>query len=250
MRYVSKVVMVTGAGGDIGRAIALKLASEGAAIAVANKSAENAEETARRIREAGGKAIVVLGDIGSAADTESCIAQVSRELGGLDVLVNNAGISPLGSILDTSLDLWQRTLATNLSGIFYAMKYSLPLLIARGGGSIVNIAGTLGIHAMPRKAAYCAAKAGVVNLTRQAAIDYGPQGVRINCICPGYIDTRLNARLTQHDKEMFLGKLPLRHGGEPSDVANAVAYLASDEARYVTGSIFTVDGGQTTGIHD
>lgn len=250
MRFNGKIAMVTGAGGDIGRAIALKLAAEGAAVAVANMSRENAEDTAKQIVGAGGKALVVLGDIGNPDDVERSMNEVKSGLGGLDVLVNNAGISPLGSILDTSLNLWQRTLATNLSGVFYAMKYALPLLLDRGGGSIVNIAGTLGIHAMPRKAAYCAAKAGTVNLTRQAAIDYGPQGVRINCICPGYIDTRLNSRLTQHDKDMFLTKLPLRHGGVPDDVANAVAYLASDEARYVTGSIFTVDGGQTTGIHD
>ncbi len=250
MRFENKIAMVTGAGGDIGRAIALMLASQGAAVAIANQSAENAAETLRLIQAAGGRAMVVLGDIGAAADSERCVEEVHNGLGGLDILVNNAGISPLGSILDTPLELWHRTLATNLSGVFYAMKFALPLMIARGGGSIVNIAGTLGIHAMPRKAAYCAAKAGVVNLTRQAAIDYGPHGVRINCICPGYIETRLNARLTQHDKDMFLGKLPLRHGGEPDDIAHAVCYLASPEAKYVTGSIFTVDGGQTTGIHD
>jgi NAD(P)-dependent dehydrogenase (short-subunit alcohol dehydrogenase family) len=250
MRFNNKIVMVTGAGGDIGRAISLKLAAEGASEAVANMSRDNAEETVRQIARAGGKALVVLGDIGNANDVERCMKDVLAGFGGLDILVNNAGISPLGSILDTSLELWDRTVSTNLSGIFYAMKYALPLILARGGGSIVNIAGTLGLHAMPRKAAYCAAKAGAVNLTRQAAIDYGPQGVRINCICPGYIETRLNAQLTQHDKDMFLKKLPLRHGGVADDVANAVAYLASAEARYVTGSIFTVDGGQTAGIHD
>jgi len=250
IRFANKVAIVTGAGGDIGRAIAIKLAEEGAAIAICNKSEENARETEHMIKNLGGKTRVILGDIGDPEDVRRCIDEAIRGFGAIDIVVNNAGISPHGSILDTSLDLWNTTLATNLSAIFYVMKFSLPQMIERGSGTIVNIAGTLGLHAMPRKAAYCAAKSGTVNLTRQAAIDYGPQGIRINCICPGYIDTRLNSRLTQHDKDMFLKKLPLRKGGIPKDVADAVAYLASDEARYITGSILTVDGGQTTGIHD
>jgi len=249
-RFAGKVAIVTGGGGDIGRAIAVRLAEEGAAVVIANRDEANANETVRRIVAAGGKAAPSLGDIGVPTDVERAVATARSAFGGLDVLVNNAGISPLGSILDTDLDLWDRTIRTNLTGVFLACKFAIPVMRERGGGAIVNIAGTLGLHAMPRKAAYCAAKAGVVNLTRQAAIDYGPDGIRINCICPGYIETRLNSRLSQHDKDLFLKKLPLRHGGMPEDIADATAYLASGEARYVTGSIFTVDGGQSTGLHD
>jgi NAD(P)-dependent dehydrogenase (short-subunit alcohol dehydrogenase family) len=249
-RFAGKVAVVTGAGGDIGRGIALHLASEGAAVVVANMSEARAVETVAQITAESGRAVASIGDIGNPADVEQAVALAENEFGGLDVLVNNAGISPVGTLLDTDMDLWERTLRTNLTGVFLGCKYGILAMRRRGGGAIVNIAGTLGLYAMPRKAAYCAAKAGVVNLTRQTAIDYGPEGIRINCVCPGYIETRLNVALSQEDKDLFLTKLPLRRGGVVEDVAAATAFLASDEARYITGAVVTIDGGQAAGLHD
>jgi NAD(P)-dependent dehydrogenase (short-subunit alcohol dehydrogenase family) len=249
-RFAGKVAMVTGAGGDIGRSIAVRLAAEGAAVVVANMSDVNAAETVARIAAAGGRAVASLGDVGVPADVERAVALAEGQFGGLDVLVNNAGISPVGTLLDTDIELWNRTIRTNLTGVFLGCKFGILAMRKRGGGAIVNIAGTLGLYAMPRKAAYCAAKAGVVNLTRQVAIDYGPEGISVNCVCPGYIETRLHTQLSQDDKDLFLKQLPLRRGGTVEDVADATAFLASAEARYVTGAIFTVDGGQSTGLHD
>jgi NAD(P)-dependent dehydrogenase (short-subunit alcohol dehydrogenase family) len=249
-RLAGKVALVTGAGGDIGRGIAVRLAREGAAVVVANQSEANAAATVARIAGSGGRAVAALGDVGVPADVERAVAVAEAEFGGLDVLVNNAGISPVASLLDTDMELWDRTIRTNLTGVFLCCKFGIHAMRRRGGGAIVNIAGTLGLYAMPRKAAYCAAKAGVVNLTRQAAIDYGPEGIRVNCVCPGYIETRLHTALSQDDKDLFLKKLPLRQGGTVEDVADATAFLASAEAHYITGAILTVDGGQATGLHD
>lgn len=249
MRFENKIALVTGAGGDIGRAIALRLAAEGAHVVVANLSQANADETVSQIRAAGGQAVCVLGDVSQPADAERMVAAAVSEFGGLDVLVNNAGISPMGSVTETSFELWERTLRIDLTGVFLGCKYAIPAIIARGGGSIVNVAGTLGLYAMPNKSAYCAAKAGVVNLTRQMAIDYSPHGIRVNVICPGYIETRLNSGIAEDVKALFLAKLPLPFAGIPTDVADAVLFLASSEARYITGAILTVDGGQSTGLH-
>jgi len=248
MRFENKVALVTGAGGDIGRGIALRLAAEGARVVVANFSQANADVTVSQIRAAGGEAVAVLGDVSQPADAERMVAAAVEHFGGLDVLVNNAGISPMGSVTDTSFELWERTLRIDLTGVFLGCKYAIPAIIARGGGSIVNVAGTLGLYAMPAKSAYCAAKAGVVNLTRQMAIDYSPHGIRVNVICPGYIETRLNSAIPDDVKSMFLAKLPLPFAGTPADIADAGAFLASAEARYVTGAILTVDRGQSTGL--
>jgi 3-oxoacyl-[acyl-carrier protein] reductase len=249
-RFAGKVALVTGGGGDIGRGIAIRLAREGASVVIASMSETGAAETESHIISFGGRAVTSLGDVGVPADVERAVAIAEKQFGGLDVLVNNAGISPIATLLDTDMELWDRTLRTNLTGVFLGCKFGIHAMRRRGGGAIVNIAGTLGLYAMPRKAAYCATKAGVINLTRQVAIDYGPEGIRVNCVCPGYIDTRINSALSRNDKDLFLKRLPLREGGTVEDVAGVTAFLASDDAKYMTGAVVTVDGGQSTGLHD
>ncbi len=248
MRFENKVVMVTGAGSGIGKEIAIRFAQGGAAVIVAHRSLESGQATANALQSDGYQAFAVQGDIGRPGDVERMVNIGTSYFNGLDVLVCAAGISPMGSVTETSVELWEETLRTDLTGIFLCCKFAIPIMLARGSGAIVNIAGTLGLYAMPQKAAYCAAKAGVINLTRQMAIDYGHHGVRVNCVCPGFIDTPLNASITQEDRSFFLQRLPLPFSGDAKDVADAVLYLASEDARYVTGSALVVDGGQHTGM--
>jgi NAD(P)-dependent dehydrogenase (short-subunit alcohol dehydrogenase family) len=248
VRLKDRVAIVTGAGSGIGRGIAIRFSEEGAKIVVADKTSISGEETARMIRARGGEAIFVLTDVTSGADIQRMVQTARDQFGRLDTLVNNAGISPNGSVTEIDEDEWDLALNVDLKSVFLGCKYAIPVMIESGGGSIVNIAGTLGFMAMPRKAAYCAAKAGVINLTRQMAIDYGPRNVRINCICPGFVDTPLNAGYTEEQRREELDKLPISRAGQTDDIAKAALYLASDESAYVTGSRIIVDGGQTLSI--
>ena len=248
MRFENKVVMVTGAGSGIGKEIACRFAQEGAAVIVAYRSVESGLATANGLQSDGYTAFAVQGDVGRPGDVERMVKAGHAHFNGLDVLVCAAGISPMGSVTETSVELWEETLRIDLTGLFLCCKFALPIMLERGSGVIVNIAGTLGLYAMPQKAAYCAAKAGVINLTRQMAIDYGHQGVRVNCVCPGFVDTPLNARIRREDREFFLQRLPLPFPAAAKDIADAVLYLASENARYVTGSALVVDGGQSTGM--
>ncbi|MCJ2543318.1 SDR family NAD(P)-dependent oxidoreductase [Thermostichus vulcanus] len=246
--FSHKVVLVTGASSGIGQAVALRLAARGVKVGVAGRSTQGIQQTLHRLQDAGGHGIPLPMDVGIPEQVEGAVAQLEDTFGGLDWIVCAAGISPMGSVLETSFDLWQETLRVDLTGVFLTCKAGIPALIRRGGGAIVTIAGTLGLYAMPQKAAYCAAKAGVVNLTRQMAIDYGKQGIRINCICPGFIETPINADLDPVVKEHFLGKLPLPRAGSADDVASTVLFLLSEASTYTTGAVLSVDGGQGLGL--
>ncbi len=243
-----KTALVTGASGDIGRGIALELARAGASLIVTGRDADRLDATAALLRDEGHTAFAQAADLEDEASVDALFAATQTRGAGLDILVNNAGISPVGSILDTSLAEWNRCLAANLTAVFLTCRAAIPGMRLRSGGVIVNIAGTLGLTAMPRKAAYCAAKAGVVNLTRQMALDFGGDGIRVNAVCPGYIDTRLNDGLSPADARIFLDRLPLPSAGNVTDVARATHYLCGPGARYVTGTTLTVDGGQTAGL--
>lgn len=244
MRLKDKVAIVTGAASGNGQAIALQFAEAGAKIVVADIDSIKGQATAAMIEAKGGEAVVTATDVTSASDIESMVQTARQQFGRLDILVNNAGISPVGSVTDISEEEWDLCLNIDLKSVFLGCKYAIPVMIESGGGSIINIAGTLGLMAMPQKAAYCAAKAGVINLTRQMAIDYGASNLRINCVCPGFVDTPLNAGVPPEARQRIFSRLPIPRAAQASEIAQAALYLAGDESLYVTGSCILVDGGQ------
>jgi NAD(P)-dependent dehydrogenase (short-subunit alcohol dehydrogenase family) len=240
-----KVAIVTGAGSGIGREIAYQLGAEGARVVVSDVSDGGGNETVARLRDKGTAAIYVHADMSKAADNEALVAAALKAFGGLDIAVNNAGIggasAPVG---EYPLDSWDKVIAINLTGVFYGMRYQLPAMVARGGGSIINMASVLGQVGFRGSAAYVAAKHGVVGLTRSAALEYGPQKVRVNAVGPGFIKTPLlEKNLTPEAMKALEAMHALGRLGESPEVAELVTWLASDKSTFVTGGYYAVDGG-------
>jgi meso-butanediol dehydrogenase / (S,S)-butanediol dehydrogenase / diacetyl reductase len=254
MRFDGKAGLVTGAGSGIGRATAIGFARRGGMIAVADINGANAEKVAGEITATGGKAIAIVADVTREADIDMMITRTTRELGRLDFLHNNAfgfsrtaasdaGIAAVGEVTD---QVWNATLEVGLTAVFRAIRRVLPVMRAQGSGAIVNTASISGLRADYGIVAYNAAKAGVINLTRVTAIEYARHGIRVNCICPGAIDTPLlGAAADPRILERFREVIPLGRLGRPEEMANVVLFLASDLASFVTGSAFVADGGQT-----
>lgn len=249
-RLAGKACLVTGAGSGIGRETALRFAQEGGRVAAADLRASTAEETAAEI---GAGAIGVAVDVTSADSVAACVGHVVDAFGALDVVVNNAGVTIVGAAHDLDESEWDRELATNLKSVYLVSRAAWPHLVERRG-AIVNTASIAGLWAIPADAAYCASKAGVVMLTKCMALDGARDGVRVNCVCPGYTETPMieGYFADQPDPEearTFATRLhPLGRLGSPRDIADAMVYLASDEARWVTGTALVVDGGLTSGI--
>lgn len=241
--------IVTGAASGIGRATAELLGAEGAAILVADVDAEGAERVAAGIRAAGGRAIALRTDVTVPADCAAAVDRALAEFAGLEILVNAAGIIRRADVVETSEEDWDRVIAVNLTSVFLMSRRAIPALARAGGGSIVNVGSGWGLKGGPRAAAYCAAKGAVVNLTRAMAIDHGPAGIRVTCVCPGDTDTPLlrdEARQLGEDEAAFLAaaaERPLARLGTPEDVARAIVFLATDAAAWVTGTTLVVDGG-------
>lgn len=250
MRLGGKVAIVTGGGSGIGRAVAELFAREGARVVVADYKTDLGKETVEAIKRDGGDAMFVQVDVSSSAQVERLVDATLNTYGGIDILLNNAGILLFGTVLDTDEKDWNRVVSINLTGTFLVSKAVLPHMITRGGGSIINVTSSTGAHdAGPNTAAYVSSKGGVALLTRAMAIDHAKDNVRVNAIAPGPTDTpMLRNALSPHQLAAFAATLPMGRLGRPEELASAVMFLASDEASFVTGAILAVDGGQTAQV--
>jgi len=255
-RVKGKVALVTGGASGIGRASALLLAKEGAAVAVTDIQDDAGKDVVAAIKKDGGAALYIHHDVAEEAAWDSAVAQVKDRFGRLDILVNNAGIAIAGSVLTMTLADWRRQTAINLDGVFLGVKHALPLMRASGGGSIINISSLAGLKGSPTLAGYCATKGGVRLFSKAVAMECGAarDNVRVNSIHPGIIETPIwlgivpgasgaNAPDLDAISETVV---PIGSKGVPEDIAQGVLYLASDESRYVTGSELVIDGGMST----
>jgi NAD(P)-dependent dehydrogenase (short-subunit alcohol dehydrogenase family) len=244
-----KVALVTGAGSGIGRGIALRLAEMGAAVAILDKNLDAGNETASRIVAAGGEAQLISCDVSSRQACQEAVRQAMTAFGRIDILCNNAGILVRRDILALEETEWDAVLDVTLKSVYLLSREVIPHMIRQGGGSIVNTGSGWSLKGGPKAAAYCAAKGGVVNLTRAMALDHGKDNIRVNCVCPGDVDTPMLAsecRQLGDDPEQFMKEAanrPLRRIGTPDDVANAVLFLACDMSQWITGVSLVVDGG-------
>ena len=254
MDMQNKVVMVTGGANGIGQATSFEFAQRGAKVVVVDINEAAVRETAGAIRGEGGEAIAVAADVSQSEHVQRYIQTALDTYGRIDVLVNNAGISgKITRITDFPDELFERVLRVNVMGVFFGLKYVLPVMIAQGKGAVVNMASVAGTVGAPGLAAYSASKHAVISLTRTAAGEVGKQGVRVNAVCPGPIDTdlmaSLHAGINPDDpaavKAFNVGRNPMGRYGEPVEVARVIAFLASDDASYVNGAAWLIDGGRT-----
>ena len=243
MTLFGKVALVTGGSRGIGRAIVLTLAKAGADVAInyAGNTAA-AEETAEAVKAMGRKAIVLKGDVADTAVCEDMIKQAVAELGRLDILVNNAGINRDAMLHKMTVEQWDQVIAVNLTGTFYCVQYAAQIMREKGSGAIINISSASWLGNIGQ-ANYAASKAGVVGLTKTACRELARKGVTCNAICPGFIDTDMTRGVPEKVWDTMISKIPMGRAGSPADVANMVAFLASDEANYITGEVINVGGG-------
>lgn len=245
-----KTAVVTGAGRGIGRAIAAALAEAGAAVALVGRGEATLKESQAAISKAGGAASIHVADVSDGAQVEAALASVLARHGGLDVLVNNAGISPVYASLEkTDIEDWRRVMAVNLDGVFHCCKIFGGHCLERGAGSIINISSIAGRLGLARQTAYCASKGGVEQLTKALALDWAARGVRVNAVAYGFIETDLTAGLRDHEKlsRKLLERTPMNRFGRLDEVVGAAVFLASDAASYITGASLAVDGGWSAG---
>lgn len=245
MRLGGKIAIVTGAASGIGRAVAIKLAAEGAQVVIGDRNAAGVEETATVI---GTAATAQALDVADEASAQSIVARAVELHGGLDIVCNIAGVLDFGRFADVDTARWDRVISVNLTGVYNVCRAAMPHLIARRG-NIVNMASAAGLVGVAYNSAYTASKHGVVGLTKALALEFSKEGVRVNAVCPGGVNTTLATTYSvPPDVDMALVQrlFPLFPAAEPAEIASAVAYLASDEARYVTGVAFNIDGGQMT----
>lgn len=254
MSFQNKIAVVTGAAAGIGAATARLFAREGAAVAVADLNADGAVEIADEITRTGGRAVPLTADCGVLVDVEHIVEGTVQKFGGIDFLINNAASQVYGTVEETELETWERVLRDNLTAPYLLAKYSLPHMRGRGGGAIVNIGSVLSVCAAPGAFAYVTTKHGVLGLTRSLAVDLAVDGIRVNCICPGVIDTPRVQREAQRQPDpdkviRDFGKTkPLKRIGRPEEIADMVSYLCSEQASFITGGIYFADGGMSAAL--
>lgn len=245
----NKIAIVTAGGSGIGAATARRFAREGAAVVIADLSGSRAERVRSDIVSACGRAVAFKMDVADPEAVEATVKLAIDSFGRLDILFNNAGMAEVSLIHETSLESWQRVLAVTLTGTFLGMKYAIPVMLRQGSGVVVNTASISGIRGDYGMGSYNAAKAGVINLTRTAALENARHGIRVNCVCPGAINTRVAEILGKGHPDEFRQRMgaahPVGRMGEADEIANMVTFLASDEASFITGASFVVDGGVT-----
>lgn len=253
MRLANQVALITGGTSGIGQATALLFAREGARVSVTGRDESRGREVVQGIEQAGGEALFTAGDVRVAADCERVVQSTLEAFGRVDLLFNNAGVYYPSTILGCSEEEWDTTIDVNLKGTFLMSRVVLPSMIEQGSGVIINNSSGWGVAGGAKAASYCAAKGGVVLLTKAMAIDHGSQGIRVNCICPGDVDTPMlveDARqqgMTWEDYLEQASDRPLERIGKPEEIASAALFLASDDSSFMTGATLVVDGGGTAG---
>ena len=253
MRLKGKVALITGGTSGIGSATAIRFAAEGAAVAITGRNSKRGEQVVRDIVANDGEALFIQSDVRIADDCRQAVEQTLERFGRIDVLFNNAGVFHPKSIPDCTEEEWDETIDSSLKGAFLMSKYVLPSMIERGSGSIIHTSSGWGILGGNKAAAYCAAKGGLIVMAKAMAIDHGPDGIRVNCVCPGDVmtpmlpDDAAKRGMSWDDYEVVAAERPLGRIGTTEDIANAVLYLASDESSFVTGDALVVDGGGVAG---
>jgi len=251
MRLDQRVAVITGAGSGIGQAMALLFAREGARILAADVNGSAAEETAAKIVAEGGTCQAMVVDVTEPDQVRGMIERAHEHYGRIDILCNNAGIGSTTDVIDCEPDEWDRVMTVNVKSVYLGCKYVLPRMIAQGGGVIVNTASVAGMVGIVKRASYSASKGAVIALTRQVAMDFVEQGIRVNCLCPGTVDSPWVGRLLDMAadpvaaRQALVARQPMGRLGTPEEVAAAALYLASDDAAFITGTGLVIDGGLT-----
>jgi len=243
MKLEGKVALITGGAQGIGRAIALLFARQGAKVAISDINLERARETCQEIESLGGQAIAISGNVADAKEAEAMIEQAVEKFGGLDVLVNNAGITRDGILLRMREEDWDAVIAVNLKGAFHCTKAALRFFLKRKGGKIVNIASVTGEMGNAGQSNYAASKAGLIGFTKSVAREYANRNIQVNAVAPGFIDTAMSQAIPPKGREFLIQQIPMERLGTPEDVAEAVLFLACPTADYITGQVLNVNGG-------